>query len=293
MSNQDNVEYLLIQLVEDLFRRESRNIGVVVRKQGNVAARFLGESAEQSIDGRKIKTMAAPEVYRQWIEYWRRVLVEDPDPFGTIVRSQRGNYVVLEGGNVGDTGGDPPDDVADFLFRSLVAPGGGLAEPWHEAETDEERQAAAPKLNRELAQAFRAANLLAYEGDQPSLIRAPILHRAPLKGSTSVPHRPEFQQQNGRVYVMETLDLLETAQIRVRDHAGYITFMFGDLKESLPGKVETIAVVRMDPASTELEEHARYGLSVVRKEASKVVNWVNSDERAAFLEDRRKVALAG
>jgi hypothetical protein len=90
---------------------------------------------------------------------------------------------------------------------------------------------------------------------------------------------------------METVDFKEHAKNRVRDHAGFTAFMFGDLREYYREGVEAVALIRVDPDS-ESSEHVRYGLSMLSRTASSLVNWQDPEARSRFVESRRIAALA-
>lgn len=119
-TNGPGAEYLIAQHVEDPFRREARNVGVFVRKEGRYAARFVGETGPGVLDGRLVEVLAAPDVYRQWVQYWRGVLDDEPDPFAALQQHSSAHYLVVDGGTVLDTGDDPPEVVAAFLYARLV-----------------------------------------------------------------------------------------------------------------------------------------------------------------------------
>ena len=202
-------EYLIAQYMEDVFRREVRNVGVFVHKQGEFSARFFGEVEPGTIDGRKIKSMAAPDVYRQWVQYWRRTLTTTADPFQAIRLAPQANYLIADGGEVMDTGSDSVEEIAAFLYSALVAEG-GFAEAFSPSDDESIGSApSSPRLRREIENAFASLNILAVGGDQLALVRHPIIPKREVRGTTVEPHRPQFSQQNGRLYVMESVDFTE------------------------------------------------------------------------------------
>jgi hypothetical protein len=282
-------EYIIAQYMDDVFRREVRNVGVLVQKGGEYAAKFFGEAEPGTIDGRKIRGFAAPDVYKQWIQYWRRLLTTDPRPFETLRAAPQGNYLVSDGGEVLDSGQDTADDVASFLYSALVAEG-GLAEAYANiGEADVE--SSVPRLNREVEAAFRTLNILADTGTELPLVHHPVIPRPEVRGTTSEPHRPMFMQQNAKLYVMETVDFTERAKERARDHAGFASFMFDDIRKASRGEVIPIAIVRLGD-DADRDSLVRYGLSMLNKTAAQLVNWQDSDVRTRFIEDRRRIALA-
>ena len=107
MNRLDEVEdmkaqYWIAQHISDLFRNEPRNIGVFVRIGDNTAARFLGETNGGQIDGRKLRGLNHPDVYRQWVDYWRSQLSEES--LDELVEHSGSHYRVLDAGQVTDTG---------------------------------------------------------------------------------------------------------------------------------------------------------------------------------------------
>ena len=285
------VEYLIAQYMEDVFRREVRNLGVFVRKQGVCSARFFGETEPGVIDGRRIKGFAAPDVYRQWIQYWRRIVATTNDPFTELLRYTNANYPVVQGGQIWDTGTDSTDDIAQFLYSALVAEE-GFASAFDTVDGDvNAEETTAPRLNREVESTFRSLSIFATANEQLPLVRHPIVSRQEVRGTTTEPHRPQFSQRNGKLFVMETVDFTERTKDRARDHAGFVSFMFDDLRDALKADVVPIAIVRMSPGDENLAE-VRYGLSMLVKNAAEVINWNDAAARTGFIEARRQVALS-
>lgn len=288
----ETAEYVLLQYVANPLRQEARNIGVAVRKGQHYALRFYAESGT-GIDGRKLRGVADAGVYRQWVEYWRRCVSQEADPFQAILGTARPNYQALRGGDVFQTEDDPVEAVADYLYTVLVDQGGidaVLAAEEAAAEEGIARVAPAPRFDRELVDAFQGASILAsLETAELPLVRHPVRHRAPLRGTISVPHRPEFVQENGHLVVMEGLDFTVRAKEHPRDHAGLTAFMFQDLREARGSRaVESIAIVRVNPADLG-DEPVSYGLSLLRK-SGRVVDWTT--EGKEFMEERRQFALS-
>lgn len=283
-------EYLIAQYMEDVFRREARNIGVFVRKHGVCSALFFGESAPGVIDGRRLKSLAAPEVYRQWIQYWRRTLETSPDPFTELTKYPNANYPVLSGGEIWDTGEDSTGDIAQFLYSALVAEEGFAVAFNGETETSLATEGAMPRLSRDVETSFRNLNILSANGDQLPLVQYPVRQRFEVQGKTEEPHRPQFSQLNGKLFVIETVDFTQRTKERARDHAGFTAFMFDDILDAKISDVRPIAVYQVEPGDESLPE-VRYGLSMLHKSPIELVNWGEATQRAAFIESRRRVAM--
>src|SRR5580700_2616192 len=115
--------YLLVQHVPNVLRKESHNVGVIVLN-GGVAAKFVGEVADSGeIDGRSTRSLAHPSVYRKWVKYWREQLSKDRSSLVERLISTNGeNYNVIHGGYVTDVGNDSTKDICENLFALLVLP---------------------------------------------------------------------------------------------------------------------------------------------------------------------------
>lgn len=283
-------EYLIAQYMEDVFRREVRNLGVFVRKQGGFSAVFFGESSPGVIDGRRIKGLAAPDVYRQWIHYWRRILETSADPFAELTRYPNANYPIAQGGEIWDTGDDSPAEIAHFLYSALVAEDGFASAFNGETDSSAASESSAPRLGKDVETSFRNLNILSVSDEQLPLVQHPIRPRVEVKGTTIEPHRPQFAQQNGKLFVIETVDFTQRTKERARDHAGFTAFMFDDIVDAKKTDVLPIAVYQIEPGDESLPE-VRYGLSMLQKSAAEIVNWGEAQQRAEFVEARRKVAL--
>lgn len=283
----NSAEYLMLQYVRDPLRREGMNVGVVVRKGGQYAARFFGEE-NGVLDGRRIRAMAAPDVYREWVAYWRRSL-RDADPFESILKARRENYHAFLGGEIYDTHGDSPDKVADYLFSVLVADG-GLREVLADAEAEEAVSVAAGsgRLDRQLTDAFKRVSILAAGDQELALVKYPIRHRAEVAGTLAIPHQPEFSQRNGKLIVIESVDFTVSRGEYAKNHAGLAAFMFSDLRAADREQVETIAVVKR-PEVRGNDHVFDYGMSMLQKESTQVVDWATEGDR--FIEERRLVAV--
>lgn len=272
--------FLVAQYVPDLFRKEPRNVGVIVQRGANVAARFAGETALGTFDGRRLKSFSYPEVYKQWVGYWRKMAnLSDLD---AIVRSSRDHYVVTYGGEVTDTQGDPVEAVVAYLYSTLVSDGGlqealSLMEPAAEEESS--------SLVEDVKRSFQSLALMDQSG--AAAVAHPVRMNAPLRGR-ALEHRPAFSQVNGATYAMETVDLTVTRRRTAIDHAGLTAYMFKDLREVADRRTNCFSLVRFRDEDAETEAVA-YALNMLRNE-SEVVNWLDAEERRRFVSDRQAVA---
>jgi hypothetical protein len=274
-----SAKYWIAQVVEDLFRKEPRNVGVFVSLDGAFAAKFLGEADHGQIDGRKLRMLSHPDVYRQWIGYWRREMQGAAD-MSSIMESTHSHYRVVPGGDVTDTGDGVADDVARYLYSLLVSEGGFPEAIGGEADD------ATVALEADLSNEFRARNII---GEQTPQIQHPIRRGQTFLGSHNLIHRPAFVQENGQLWVMESVDFTIRQKRRSKDHAGLSAYMFKDLRQTRRN-VEPVSVVKFSEAEADSQD-VEYGLQLLRNE-SRVVNWLDESERTNFIEERVQIATS-
>jgi hypothetical protein len=275
-------KYWVAQYVQDVFRNEPRNVGVLVAVDNDVAARFIGEAEDGSVDGRRLKNFPYPDVYRQWITYWRRELAKGCAP--ALPQQSSANFRVTEGGTVADIGNDHATAVAAYLYSTLVSDG-GIREALSETVIEEPQRAL---LDVEVANALAQRQLLGID-DHAAPVPHPVRKEVPVAGRILTEYKPAFVQQNGRLYVMETVDFTKSQKKASRDHAGWSACMYRDLRAAHGEGVETISIVRVTDADQDIDD-VRNGLALLKNEGN-VVNWLNEPERTNFLEDRRRIAF--
>ncbi len=85
---------------------------------------------------------------------------------------------------------------------------------------------------------------------------------------------------------MEHIDLAQVRQNKTKERAGWMGYMFSDIREGNPD-CEAYSLVRPEKAfgAAPIE----YAKEVLSKE-SRVVNWSDEREKGAFLEERRRIA---
>lgn len=279
-------EFLRVQYLPDLFRDEPLNVGVIVRKEGELAAKFVGEMEPGELDGRKLRSFGNPSVYSQWVGYWRKVLAsEDEDALQELVETSGAHFRVVPGGEVTDVGEDPVGSVADYLYSVLVSPG-GFAEAIR-AAAEEEGAEESGQLEEEISDELVGRNIL--EGAAEVAVPHPVLRRPVIRGEKASDHRPAYVQRlNGRLDVMEAIDLTGYFRSRIKHHAGWMAYMFEDIRRRREG-TQTIAILRWSDEAAEDEER-RYARSLAEVEATHVVDWTDRLARMAFLEERQRVA---
>jgi hypothetical protein len=270
--------YWIAKYVDDPFRNETRNVGVIVSLGGNTAARFVGERDDGQFDGRKVKGFAFPEVYSQWRDYWREAV--DAARIDEIVASPTANFFVVFGGEVSDVGDGDARAVGAFLFSLLVSEG-GIAEAFQWGD-EEEIEAS---LSDEISQALKESHIL---GDDGTLLAAHPVQRGRLVQGHRVPHTPSFSQENGSLYVMEHIDLSSRKRKTVQERAGWMAYMFSDIKDAHPGAV-SYSIVR--PARDDAAGSVSYARQMLDG-ASNIVDWANSAQRREFVQERTRIAVS-
>lgn len=281
----ERVQYLIAQYQTDPFRKEPRNVGVVARMDGRTLTRFLGEDEAGLFDRRKLRSMQFPDVYLQWVDYWREVS-KDVRSLEELLDSNQPNYSMVRGGKVHDTGTDSLEEVVDHLFTRFV--GRGFAEAMRKGDQ-------VVVTSRKLANAIEielvSMDILVEDDLQKEGVLHPVRRKHAIMGGGSVVFRPEFSQENGALYLIETFDFTGSQAKRLHDHAGYTAYMYRDMRSVKgPGKLKAISVVKTDPEAEE-NEHIENSRKMLKRESEVVVDWNDEAQRKAFLEERRQVAV--
>jgi hypothetical protein len=189
---------------------------------------------------------------------------------------------MVEGGDVTDVASDSCTDVANYLFALLVSEGGLREALSSQVELNE--PASAP-LESEVVKAFQSLDILG--GNSTPLVLHPVQRNVPVRGK-AIEYSPAFVQNNGCLYVMETVDFTTRFKKQSRDHAGWSAYQFKDIAE-YNKCARTIAIVSVgneDLDSPDVEA----GMALLQKESS-VVRWNDAQERARFLDERREAAF--
>lgn len=283
----DVARYLILQHLPDPFRREPRNVGVIVAKGDATAARFYGENSVGELDGRRLRSFDHPDVYRQWVDFWRRVLRKADTPeaaFDHLLQSGKSHFIVLPGGEVTDTAADSAEQIAHYLYSLLVSDG-GLPEA---LGMNEEGTPVGTSFQSDVGAALAHAGILAHD-DIVSTVKHPVRKKMAIKGYSFDEYRPAFTQENGRLYVMEPVDLTMRNKQSARDHAGMTAYMFSDIQKAHPN-TQPISLVRYQVQDEELEP-VRLALTILRNE-SHLVDWGDALQRERFLRQRTEIAAA-
>ena len=262
--------------IEDPFRNEPRNVGVVVSLNGSIASRFIGERDDGSFDARRLgNKFLYPDVYSQWRQYWRKTL--RADKVDEIAKKTTPNFYLERGGDVTDVGGDNASDVCVFLYNLLV--GGGVinAYEWQEEVEND------VTLESDIYSALSELNIL--HSESSLLAQHPVVKGATVVGQHVV-HTPSFSQRNGRLYVMEHIDFNSSRLNSTKQRAGWMAYMFSDIKDN---DESAVAYSLIRPEERVGAEQIEYAKSVLSGE-SRLINWSDDNERNQFLNERARIA---
>lgn len=277
-------KYWIAQYVQDLFRQEPRNIGVFVEMDGQKDVQFIGEGEDGQIDGRRLRLFQYPDAYREWVGYWRRRAAEAGTGIDELVAASGSHFRVIEGGELSDVGEDSLQDATGYLY-SLLVDGGFSGALSAEAEKSEEKEFR--RLEDDISQVFKEMQILGNEGSMWG-VKHPIRRGYRVPGKVAKLHKPAFSQQNGRLYIMESVDFTGTQKKRATEHASYSAYMFGDVRAEDHNAVP-IAIVKATDEDKENEDVGN-ALDILRGEAIDVVDWLDEEQRDGFIRERKRIA---
>lgn len=282
----ERVQYLIAQYHADPLRKEPRNVGVVARMADRTLSRFFGEDESGMFDRRKLRGMQFPDVYLQWVEYWR----EESQAIAALeqlLEANRPNYGLVRGGKVFDTGGDALEEVVDHLYTRFVGDGYAAA-----MKGTDEVVVTSRKLANAIGIELAQLDILVENDNPKEGVLHPVRRKHTIAGGDSIMYKPEFSQENGALYLIETFDFTAKKTKPLHDHAGYTAYMYRDLKTIRgAGMVKSISVVKTDPELAE-NEHIENSRKLLKRESDELVDWNDEAARMAFLEERRQVAMS-
>lgn len=274
-----SASYWIAKYVDEPFRNEPRNVGVIVEANGATAARFFGEREDGVFDARKIKSkFLYPTVYSQWRDFWRdRIKARDID---SIIKGTTANFYVEAGGEVTDTGSDNSGEICHFLYTLLVGSGAIEAFDWKDADDSD------VDLAEDITIALKEIDVLASSsGELLNRGRYPVVKNREVPGAHVV-HTPSFSQLNGHLYVYEHINLNSTHINKAKERAGWMAYMFEDIK-AVNASARTYSLVR--PEKEGGVEQIEYAKTILRGD-SILVNWSDDNERGQFLQERKQIA---
>lgn len=274
-----SIRYWIAKNVEDPFRNETRNVGVIARDARTCAARFVGERDSGELDRRLLgQKFQHPDVYLQWLAYWRSEISHGR--LEAVVKASTPNYFVIEGGEITDTGSDSVEAVCAFLYSLLISDG-----PVMQAFELAEEEDVTRGLGSEISHALTEMDILS---DTAKLtVRHPITRDAPIKGKHVV-HKPSFSQKNGALYVYEAIDFTMKRPKLIRERAGWMAYMYTDIKQE-DESAKTYSIFR--PNQDDGGETIEYATKMLGGESA-LINWGDDNERKRFLNERQRLATA-
>jgi hypothetical protein len=274
-----SASYWVAKYVDDPFRNEPRNVGVIVEANGATVARFFGEREDGVFDARKIKSkFLYPNVYGQWRDFWRdRIKARDID---SILKGTTANFYVEAGGDVTDTGADNSGEICHFLYMLLVGSGAIEAFDWKDADDSD------IDLAEDITIALKEIDVLANSpGELFNQGRYPVVKNREVLGAHVV-HTPSFSQLNGHLSVFEHINLNSSHINKAKERAGWMAYMFEDIK-AVNETAQTYSIVR--PEKEGGVEQIEYAKTILRGDST-LVNWSDDNERGKFLQERKQIA---
>lgn len=282
--------YFIVQHVSDPFRREPRNVGVVVRKGDSVTARFVGEDPETGeFDVRTLRhVVKSPKAYRMWVRHWRKLLnSEGPEACDRIVGRSTPHLSVIPAGDVAQTGQDSVLDICSYLYSVLVSTG-GLREALGAADMTEP----VAELTREIVSDLRAAGIMASIAGPD--VRNPVYIDREVRGAKHWHNVSLFQETKHAAWVVEPVNFATPQKGHAKERAGYTSYVFADLRGAVEEgrrEMNTVTLYRATPSDLE-SKVVQYALSLLRDNSTLMINWLDEGERKRFVERRLEIALA-
>lgn len=272
-----SAQYWIAQYVQDLFRNEPRNIAVFVKTADSVAARYLGSDDQDKIDGRRLGIFNQPDVYKQWVEYWKSLIeAENTDE---LENSSSAHFRIISGGSVSNIAADSSSTVASSLYSLLVSSGYAAA-----IDSDVDLSTVKIKLIDEVELSLQA---LMNSGEDSLTVANPVRVGESVQGKAAL-HDISFSQLNGSLALIEPVDFTDRSKSRAVDHAGLTAYKYSDITNA-NDKVAPYSIVKIDE-SDKGNRSINYGLKILEKE-SNVVMWNDFDARKQFIDDRRDAAI--
>lgn len=183
--------WYVVKYMEDLKRREPRNVGVALLGPEGWDLRFFAEGEPGEVDGRAARRLQLKKpVYEAWVDYYRRSLTNEGGSGPEVVLKEqtrrRRNFFLELGGRVLEVESSWPNEL-DTLYRSMVS------DPTLKASED------GFDLKHAVDEVFRQAGI----NPQRSVELA-----APYRsGGASAPIKFDYQYVNGQTHLMDAVSL--------------------------------------------------------------------------------------
>lgn len=217
-----------------------------------------------------------------WLRHWQQSLKDD-DWENRILKKSKPTYQFIAGGEVTDSGSDSAEEIANYLFSMLVS-GGGLSEALGAEEEDKD----IAEIKSSIKSEFKRLKIM--RSVASSDMKHPIFEDRDLRGTTEW-HRVTFlQEKQNESWVFEPLELNARFKQHARERAGYLAYLFGDLRKTTSKKVNTQAILRVSEEARE-EKHVKYAINTVKNNAD-IIDWNVESQRRQLLNQCEGVAFA-
>jgi hypothetical protein len=115
-----HARWYVAKYIPDMRRREAMNVGVVLVDGSSRIYRFLGQRADGSVDGRRLRWAGSAENYKAWLGYWTHELKQGASLNALLKTTADSSYYLEQGGErlVGDV--EDTDGFLDDLYSTLV-----------------------------------------------------------------------------------------------------------------------------------------------------------------------------
>jgi hypothetical protein len=277
------LNFYLAQYLQDPIRREPKNVGVIVCRDGQWAGKFLGGvTTDGLVDMRTVTWTKDTKGYRQWVRYWNdRIARGGEDLIDRLMKNNGGNYDVIRGGHLTDIADDTAVAIANRLFPALVEP--VVLAPAVAEEGDGEADVAVVEFKKAVSDSFRGLRIFGGSADPEAKRR--IYANEQVMGKRAA-HTPAYMQ-SGADCIMEVMNFTTKRKASAKDHAGWAALMFEDIRAFNP-KMKTIALVQATKEDLQ-DEKVDYSMKLLDS-VTDVVDWTDKDQRQEFLDARLAAA---
>ncbi|MFF9324516.1 hypothetical protein ACF1AY_07350 [Streptomyces sp. NPDC014776] len=115
--------WFLVKYIDDIFRNEPINVGVIVSSNESVGSHFLGQRPDGSINGQRIsKKISGVETYKAWVKFIRKEALRGTleARIESLAKRVGDSYIIERRGPIFDPE-KSPQEIADELFVVLVS----------------------------------------------------------------------------------------------------------------------------------------------------------------------------
>lgn len=185
--NDNSATWHMIKYLPDVRRREPRNVGLVLETPEGWMSKFVGEASDGAIKGNRIKGNIDLDVYKTWVDYFRRKADgEQWEDVERLQRRRRATYFSETGGLVHNSEGKSWRAIMDSLFSELVQ--------------DQVERVSITTRDYLLSQARGALSMANVQFEEKVEVAALFDGR-----SSTVPF--EFRHHNNKVHLMDAVNI--------------------------------------------------------------------------------------